>query len=45
MDDTDFIYRLSKLGKYKYGVGHTIIKQYHINSFLIIIENTYGTLR
>ncbi len=33
MDDTDFIYRLSKLGKYKYGVGNTIIKQYHINSF------------
>ena len=33
MDDADFIYRLNKFDKYKYGVGHTIIKHYHINSF------------
>ena len=30
VDDTDFIYRLSKLKKYKIGVGDTIIMQHHI---------------
>jgi glycosyltransferase involved in cell wall biosynthesis len=30
MDDTDFIYRLSKLKKYKIGVGETKIKQNHV---------------
>jgi glycosyltransferase involved in cell wall biosynthesis len=33
IDDTDFIYRLSKLGKFKFGTGDTKIRQLHSTSF------------
>ena len=34
IDDTDFIYRLSKLKKYRYGIGYTKISQLHNSNFL-----------
>ena len=34
IDDTDFIYRLSKLKKYRYGIGYTKISQLHDSNFL-----------
>ena len=33
IDDTDFIYRLSKFPDIKIGIGHTKIKQYHFSDF------------
>ncbi len=42
IDDTDFIYRLSKLKKYKVGVGDTVIMQNHIPNVKHFINKYIG---
>jgi glycosyltransferase involved in cell wall biosynthesis len=38
IDDTDFIYRLSNLKKFKYGIGQTKITQDHNSSFIDYVK-------
>jgi glycosyltransferase involved in cell wall biosynthesis len=41
IDDTDFMFRLSKLNKFRIGVGKTKIKQLHYSSFNSYLKKFY----